>query len=60
MKKAQSRWKVFVLSGTDVSSSNNLILGTCFINDVPLIAIIDTIATYSFISLDCVKTLNLE
>jgi len=51
---------LFSLSGEDVPSSDNLIWGTCFINDAHLIAIIDTGATHSFISLDCVKRLNLE
>jgi hypothetical protein len=38
---------------------DNLIRGTCFIYDTPLIAIIDTGATHSFISVDCVKRLNI-
>lgn len=59
-KKAQSEVKVFALSGADISSSDDLIWDTCFINDVPLIAIIDTWVTYSFISLDCVQRLDLE
>jgi hypothetical protein len=58
-KKVQNGGKVFALSGTDVPSSDTLIRGTCFINNFPLIAIIDTGATHSFISLDCVKRLNL-
>ncbi|GAU41290.1 hypothetical protein TSUD_374150 [Trifolium subterraneum] len=32
---------------------------TCFIHDTPLIAIIDTGATHSFISMDCMKRLNI-
>ncbi|GAU43227.1 hypothetical protein TSUD_241170 [Trifolium subterraneum] len=38
---------------------DNLIRGTCFIHDTPLIAIIDTGATHSFISVDCMKRLNI-
>ncbi|GAU10172.1 hypothetical protein TSUD_421390, partial [Trifolium subterraneum] len=34
-------------------------IGTCFIHDTPLIAIIDTGATHSFISMDCMKRLNI-
>ena len=37
-----------------------MIRGTCFINNIHLISIIDTDATHSFISLDCAKRLNLE
>ncbi|XP_050896238.1 uncharacterized protein LOC127102975 [Lathyrus oleraceus] len=59
-KKEQAKWKVFALSGVDTSVEERLIRGTCFINNMPLIAIIDTDATHSFISLDCAKRLNLE
>lgn len=37
-----------------------MIRGTCFINDVSLVAIIDTGVTHSFISHDSVNKLNLE
>lgn len=50
---------MFALSGKDVSKMDNLIRGTCFINDIPLTTIIDMGATYSFISIDSVKILNL-
>ncbi|XP_050877514.1 uncharacterized protein LOC127081284 [Lathyrus oleraceus] len=59
-KKEQAKGKVFALSGADTSVEERLIQGTCFINNMPLIAIIDTSATHSFISLDCAKRLNLE
>ena len=36
-----------------------MIRGTCYINDVIFIAIIDTDTTHSFISLDCVERLNI-
>lgn len=49
-----------MLSGAETASSDNCIQGTCFINSVPLITIIDTGATHSFISTECVKILNLE
>lgn len=39
--------------------TDNLTRGTRFINGVPLITIIDTGATHSFIYDDCVKRFNL-
>lgn len=59
LKRAQLGGKVFALSGTDTSGSDNLIRGTCFINNDPLISIIDTGMTHSFISRDCLRRLNL-
>src|ERR1044072_9100477 len=59
-KKEQAGGKVFALSGSEVKPDDRLIKGTCFINGIPLIAIIDTGATHSFIALDCAKRLNLE
>lgn len=59
-KKYQSEGKVFALIGDETTSENGLIRGTCFINGNPLIAVIDTGATHSFIDLDCAKRLNLE
>ncbi|XP_058778997.1 uncharacterized protein LOC131652998 [Vicia villosa] len=56
---AQARGKVFALSSVEVSKPYNLIRGTCFINGVFLIVIVDTGVTHSFISLDCVKRLSL-
>lgn len=47
--------KVFDLSGAKASKSDNLVPGTCFINVIPLITIIDIGATHSFISTNCVK-----
>ncbi|XP_058775373.1 uncharacterized protein LOC131649637, partial [Vicia villosa] len=59
-RKNQAGGKVFALSGSETTPDDRLIKGTCFIHGTPLIAIIDTGATHSFISLDCVKRLNLE
>ncbi|XP_050919122.1 uncharacterized protein LOC127136628 [Lathyrus oleraceus] len=59
-KKTYSRGNVFALSGSETTSSNNLIRGTCFINNIPLVAIIATSATHSFISLDCAERLGLK
>lgn len=44
---------MFNLSGLEVPNINKLIKGTCFINNVELIAIIDIGVTHSFISLVC-------
>ncbi|GAU44259.1 hypothetical protein TSUD_400050 [Trifolium subterraneum] len=52
--------KVFALNGEGVDQVDNLIRGTCFIHDTPLIAIIDTGATHSFISMECMKRLNIS
>lgn len=57
---SQTNGRVFALSGLEVPKTDNLIRGTCFINNVKLIAIIDTGATHSFISLKCAKRLELE
>ncbi|GAU10407.1 hypothetical protein TSUD_417730 [Trifolium subterraneum] len=51
--------KVFALNGEGADQVDNLIRGTCFIHDTPLIAIIDTGATHSLISMDCMKRLNI-
>ncbi|XP_050876277.1 uncharacterized protein LOC127079973 [Lathyrus oleraceus] len=51
--------KVFTLSGAEASKFDNLVRGTYFIYDIPLITIIDIGVTHSFISIDCVKRLGL-
>ncbi|GAU48784.1 hypothetical protein TSUD_406270 [Trifolium subterraneum] len=51
--------KVIALNGEGAEQVDNLIRGTCFIYDTPLIAIIDAGATHSFVSLDCVKRLDI-
>jgi len=50
---------VFALNAEEVEQPDNLIQGMCFINSTPLIAIIDTGAPHSFISVSCVERLNL-
>ena len=37
-----------------------MIRGTCYINNTPLVAIIDTGATHCFIAFDCVSALSLD
>ncbi|XP_050892992.1 uncharacterized protein LOC127098435 [Lathyrus oleraceus] len=59
-KKAQSGGKVFSLSEIETTSADCLIRGTCFINVIPFIAIIDTCVTHSFVSLDCAEKLGLK
>ncbi|XP_058753893.1 uncharacterized protein LOC131627083 [Vicia villosa] len=58
-KKAQAGGKVFALAGTQTSTEDRLIRGTCFINSMPLITIIDTGATHCFIAAECVEKLGL-
>lgn len=48
------------MSGTENTSTDKFIRCICFINSIPLIAIIDMGATYSFISLDCANRLELN
>ncbi|XP_050895586.1 uncharacterized protein LOC127102229 [Lathyrus oleraceus] len=57
---AQINGRVFTLSGSEVPKTDNLIKGTCFINNIELIDIIDTGATHSFISLECATGLGLK
>jgi len=58
-KKAQASGKVFALTGTHIVNEDRLILGTCYFNSTPLIAIIDTGATHCFIAADCAYKLGL-
>ncbi|XP_058783700.1 uncharacterized protein LOC131658420 [Vicia villosa] len=54
-KKEQAGGKVFALSGTQTTSEDALIRGTCIVNNTPLITIINTGATHWFISANCVE-----
>jgi len=58
-KKAQASGKVFALTSTQTVNDDRLIRGTCFVNNTPLIAIIDTGATHCFIAADCASKLGL-
>lgn len=60
LKKTRSGGKVFALSGIETTTEDKLIRGTCYINNIPLISIIDTGVTQSFIYLNCAKHLDLE
>lgn len=58
-KPKKAAGKVFTLNAKEVEHPDNLIRGICFINNTPLIAIIDTGATHSFIAASCVERLGL-
>ncbi|XP_050897693.1 serine/arginine-rich splicing factor RS2Z32-like [Lathyrus oleraceus] len=58
-KKAQTGGKVFALTGSQPNISYRLIRGTFYIHDIPLIAIIDTGATHSFIYANYVRKMGL-
>src|ERR1051325_592622 len=60
LKKEQAGGKVFALSGSETKPDDRLIKGTCFINGIPLIAIIVIGAHHSFIALDYAKRFNLD
>ncbi|XP_050909944.1 uncharacterized protein LOC127123807 [Lathyrus oleraceus] len=59
-KRGQESGKVFALSGTQTINEDGLVRGTCFINNIPLITIIDTGATHCFVVADCVERLGLS
>jgi hypothetical protein len=59
-KRGQESGKVFALSGTQTTNEDGLVRGTCFINSIPLITIIDTCATHCFVAADCVERLGLS
>lgn len=48
-KQASIGGKMFALMGTQTSSDDKLIKGICYINNTPLIDIINIGATHSFI-----------
>ncbi|XP_019429961.1 PREDICTED: uncharacterized protein LOC109337438, partial [Lupinus angustifolius] len=52
--------RVFTMSGSEAADADDLIQGTCLVNDVPLFVLFDSGATHSFISFDCVKQLGLQ
>ena len=58
-KPKKAAGKVLALNAVEVEQPGNLIRGMCFINSTPLIVIIDTGATHSFISSSCVERLGL-
>ncbi|RHN45425.1 putative nucleotidyltransferase, Ribonuclease H [Medicago truncatula] len=59
-KRAPTTGRVFALASTQTENEDRLIRGTCYINNTPLVAIIDTGATHCFIAFDCVSALGLD
>ena len=59
MLRPQTKGRVFTLSGEEATQSPDMIKGICFIKNTFLIALFDSRAMHSFISIDCVKKLNL-
>jgi len=57
-KKAQATGRVFVLTGPQTENEDRLIKGTCYFDNTPLVAIIDTSATHCFIAIDCASKLG--
>ncbi|XP_027337061.1 uncharacterized protein LOC113850699 [Abrus precatorius] len=51
--------RVFAMSGAEASQSEELIRGKCIIKGRLLDVLFDSGVTHSFISVDCVKSLNL-
>ena len=59
MPRLQTKERVFTLSGEKATQFLDMIKGKCFIQNTILIILFDSGATHSFISIDCVKKLNL-
>ncbi|XP_058784179.1 uncharacterized protein LOC131658949 [Vicia villosa] len=51
---------VYTLYARKAKGNNNLIAGTCYVNNQPLCVLVDYGATHSFISTECVCRLGLE
>src|ERR1044072_6879715 len=58
-KRPAAQGRVFAISGQQTEEVNDLIQGTCTIAGTPLVVLFDSGATHSFISVDCVKRLEL-
>ncbi|XP_058766109.1 uncharacterized protein LOC131639640 [Vicia villosa] len=52
--------RVYTLDARKAKGNNNLIAGTCYVNNQPLCVLVDCGATHSFISTECVYRLGLE
>ncbi|XP_058784256.1 uncharacterized protein LOC131659028 [Vicia villosa] len=61
-KKTQEKTtgRVYTLDARKAKGNNNLIAGTCYVNNQPLCVLVDCGATHSFISTECVYRLGLE
>ncbi|XP_057418512.1 uncharacterized protein LOC130712710 [Lotus japonicus] len=58
-KRPMATGRVYALSGQEAAGGKNLIQGTCFIANAPLLVLFDSGATHSFISTDCARKLKL-
>ena len=58
--KPPTKGRIFTLSGKEATQSLDMIKCICFLKNTLLIALFDSRATHSFISIDCVKKLNLS
>ncbi|XP_057452454.1 uncharacterized protein LOC130744283 [Lotus japonicus] len=58
-KHPMATGRVYALSGQEAVGGKNLIQGTCFIANPPLLVLFDSGATHSFISTDCARKLEL-
>ncbi|XP_058760552.1 uncharacterized protein LOC131633895 [Vicia villosa] len=52
--------RVYTLDARKAKGNNNLIAGTCYVNNQTLCVLVDCGATHSFISTECVYRLGLE
>ncbi|XP_058755199.1 uncharacterized protein LOC131628384 [Vicia villosa] len=52
--------RVYALDARKAKGNNNLIAGTCYVNNQPLCVLVDCGATHSFVSTECVYRLGLE
>ncbi|XP_058754444.1 uncharacterized protein LOC131627621 [Vicia villosa] len=61
-KKTQEKTtgRVYTLDARKAKGNNNLIAGTCYVNNQPLCVLVDCGATHSFISTECAYRLGLE
>ncbi|XP_058732898.1 uncharacterized protein LOC131604479 [Vicia villosa] len=61
-KKTQEKTagRVYTLDVKKAKGNNNLIAGTCYVNNQPLCVLVDYGATHSFISTECAYRLSLE
>ncbi|XP_058741748.1 uncharacterized protein LOC131614137 [Vicia villosa] len=52
--------RVYTLDARKAKGNNNLIAGTCYVNNQPLCVLVDCGATHCFVSTECVYRLGLE
>ncbi|XP_019431625.1 PREDICTED: GATA zinc finger domain-containing protein 15-like, partial [Lupinus angustifolius] len=57
--RPRAQGRVFTMSGTEVGANEDLIQGTCNVNEIPLSVLFDSGATHSFIAIDVVNRLAL-